>query len=400
MTPHIAVVGASLGGSRTVRMLRQRGYVGRITLIGAEPHRPYDRPPLSKGFLTADEATPKYLEAGDLLDSVEMRLNVRAVALRLGDREIETDDGHRIRVDHVVVATGAAARRLPGDSPRTGVHTLRTLDDAEAIRRGLMNTERVVIVGAGFIGCEVAAAARDLGVDVVMVDPGAAPVVRGVGTKIGTAVADLHRAHGVDLRLRTSVTRVEGVDRVRAVQLSDGSRITTDMLIVGIGANPQTGWLTGSGVNLNDGVVCDRYCRAVGGGGHVWVVGDVARWHSTRYNELLRLEHWTNAAEQGAHVAANILAGDAVTPYDPLPYVWSDQYGSKFQILGRIQPDYEIEVLSGSLCENRYLVGFFKSGLLRGVLGRSMPTLVARYRSLLTEPADHARAREGALMAT
>jgi NADPH-dependent 2,4-dienoyl-CoA reductase/sulfur reductase-like enzyme len=147
-------------------------------------------------------------------------------------------------------------------------------------------------------------------------------------------------------------------------------------------------------------VVCDRYCRAVGGGGHVWVVGDVARWHSTRYNELLRLEHWTNAAEQGAHVAANILAGDAVTPYDPLPYVWSDQYGSKFQILGRIQPDYEIEVLSGSLCENRYLVGFFKSGLLRGVLGRSMPTLVARYRSLLTEPADHARAREGALMAT
>ncbi len=400
MTPHIAVVGASLGGSRTVRMLRQRGYDGLITLVGAEPHRPYDRPPLSKGFLTAADATPKHLEAGDLLDSVELRLNVRAVALRLADREIETDNGHRIRVDHVVVATGVAARRLPGDFLRTGLHTLRTLDDAEAIRRGLRNTERVVIVGAGFIGCEVAAAARHLGVDVVMVDPGAAPVARGVGTEIGAAVADLHRAHGVDLRLHTSVTRVEGFNHVRAVQLSDGSRITTDMLIVGIGADPQTGWLAGSGVNLNNGVVCDSHCRAVGGGGHVWAVGDVARWHSTRYNELLRLEHWTNAAAQGAHVAANILAGDAATPYDPLPYVWSDQYGSKFQILGRIQPDYEIEVLSGSFLESRYLVGFFKSGLLRGVLGRSMPTLVARYRSLLAEPADHARAREGALMAT
>jgi NADPH-dependent 2,4-dienoyl-CoA reductase/sulfur reductase-like enzyme len=396
MTPHIAVVGASLGGSRTVRALRRRGFDGRITLIGAEPHLPYDRPHLSKGFLTADEAIPKHLEAGDLLDSVETRLNVRAIALRPADREIETDDGDSIRVDHVVVATGAAARRLPGDFPRTGVHTLRTLDDAEAIRRGLTNTERVVIVGAGFIGCEVAAAARNLGVDVVMVDPLAAPVVRGVGAEIGAAVADLHRAHGVDLRLRTSVTQVEGLDRVRAVQLSDGSRITTDMLVVGIGANPQTDWLAGSGVELNNGVVCDSLCRAVGGDGHVWAVGDVARWYSTRYDELLRLEHWTNAAEQGAHVAANILAGDAARPYDSLPYVWSDQYGSKFQILGRILPDYETEVLSGSFQEGRYLVGFFQSGLLRGVLGRSMPALVARYRSLLIEPADHSRAREWA----
>ena len=400
MRPHIAVVGASLGGSRTVRALRRRGFDGHVTLIGAEPHLPYDRPPLSKGFLTAEEATPKHLEAGDLFDSVETRLNVRAVALRPADREIETDDGDRIRVDHVVVATGVAARRLPGDSPRAGVHTLRTLDDAEAVRRGLANTERVVIVGAGFIGCEVAAAARHLGVDVVMVDPQAAPVVRGVGAEVGAAFADLHRGHGVDLRLRTSVTRVEGFDRVRAVQLSDGSRITTDMLIVGIGADPQTGWLAGSGLTLNNGMVCDSHCRAVGGGGHVWAVGDVARWHSVRYDELLRLEHWTNAAEQGAHVAASILAGDAATPYDPLPYAWSDQYGSKFQILGRTQPDYETEVLSGSFQESRYLVGFFKSGVLHGVLGRSMPTLVARYRSLLTEPADHARAREGALMAT
>ena len=219
MTSHIAVVGASLAGSRTVRMLRQRGYDGRITVIGAELHAPYDRPPLSKGFLTADQATPKYLEAGDLLDSAEMLLNTRAVALRLADREIETDDGRRIRADHIVVATGVAARGLPGECPRAGVHTLRTLDDAEAIRRDLTDTKRVVIVGAGFIGCEVAAAARHLDINVVMVDPGAAPVIRGVGAEIGAAVADLHRANGVDLRLQTSVTGVEGVARASSSSL-------------------------------------------------------------------------------------------------------------------------------------------------------------------------------------
>ncbi len=383
----IAIVGASLAGVRAIRALRRREYDRDIVLVGAEPHLPYDRPPLSKDFLAGErDAASLLLESEDFYEDVELRLGSPATALVPRERRVTLADGSGITADHVIIATGARPRPLPDTAARPGLHVLRTLDDAEALRDDLDRAEHVVIIGAGFIGAEVAATARSRGLEVTMLEALAAPVVRGVGPEIGNLLADLHRDRGVDLRLGVSVEAVVGDDRVRAVRLGDGTSIPADVVVVGIGAVPNVEWLEGSGIPVDNGVRCDATGR-VAGVESVWAAGDVANWHHAQYDERMRIEHWTNAADMGVAVANAILDGHGAKPFTPLPYVWSDQYDTKIQVLGRVSGEDDVRVAAGSVDDGRFVATYERGGRLRGVVGFSWARAVMSFRPLLDEAA-------------
>ncbi len=384
----LVVVGASLAANRLLRTLRRKGWEGTPVLVGAEPHLPYDRPPLSKQFLqgTTDRDTLD-LGPADLYDGAELHLGRTATRLWPDERRVELDDGTSVVGDDVVVATGATPRRLPGQPDLEGVVVLRTVDDAARLRDRLATAEHLVVVGAGFIGSEVASSARALGVEVTVLEADTAPVVRGVGPVVGGALARLHRDAGVDLRLRTGVAGIEGRDgQVTGVRTADGELVEADAVVVGIGVAPTTDWLEGSGLRLEDGVVTDDRCRAEGGGGHVWAVGDVARWPSARYGQLLRVEHWTGAMDHAMTVAANLLGGDQV--HDPVPYVWSDQFGHKVQALGHVRADDEVVPLDGDLDGQDWVVGYLRDGRLAGVVGIDQPRAVMGRRRAVQDGAS------------
>jgi len=365
----IVVVGASLAGLRAVEALRRLGFDGRITWIGAERHLPYDRPPLSKDVLAGTREPARIaLRDPDSYDelAVELRLGRRATRLDLAARTLYLDDGARVGFDGLVIATGSCARTLKGALPRAGVHLLRTLDDALALRDALDAGPRVAIVGAGFIGAEVAATCRTRGLEVTMIEPLATPLLRGIGAELGARVAALHRDHGVDLRCGVGVEAIEGGARVEALRLSDGARVPADVVLVGIGAAPETAWLEGSGLRLEDGVVCDSACRAAPG---VVAAGDVARWHNVVYDDSMRVEHWTNAVEQAGHAAATLLAGDGAEPYAHVPYVWTDQYEMRLQIAGHPQPGDATRIVEGTPEEGRFVTLFGRGGRLVAAVG-------------------------------
>jgi 3-phenylpropionate/trans-cinnamate dioxygenase ferredoxin reductase subunit len=350
----LVVVGASLAGIRAVETLRSEGYDGRLVLVGAEPHLPYDRPPLSKEVLRGDwgtERLPLRRKDYDELE-LELRLGRRAVALDAAAREVELDDGARLGFDGLLIATGAQPRTLPGTGGLEGVHVLRTVDDALALRADLEAAPaRVVVVGGGFIGAEVAASCRARGLEVTMVEPLPAPMERGIGREMGALMAEVHRDHGVDLRLGTGVDAIEGGARVERVKLGDGSVVDADTVVVGIGVAPATDWLESSGIALDDGVVCDASCATSIPG--VFAAGDVARaWHPV-YGRAIRVEHWTHAVEQGV-AAARSLLGHA-EPFDAIPLFWSDQYDRKIQLAGLPEFDGESRVVHGSLDERKFV---------------------------------------------
>jgi NADPH-dependent 2,4-dienoyl-CoA reductase/sulfur reductase-like enzyme len=385
----IVVVGASLAGVRVVKALRRKGFHGQLVLIGEEDELPYDRPPLSKRFLSAQgPVEPKLLEPEAFYDGVDLRLGTRAVELRPRDAAVALDDGSAVRADHVVVATGAAARTLPALRNDDRASSLRDLADARRIRAAFDSASHVLIVGGGFIGCEVAASARTRGIQVTIVEAAAAPVVRGVGLVVGNAIAALHRDNGVDLRLATGIASVEAVGDRRVVTLTDGSLVETDFIVVGIGAHAQTDWLEGSGLTLSNGVLCDDRCRAAGGAGHVWAAGDVAAWPSRLFGDMRRVEHWTNAAEQASAVASNILGTSAAPAYDPIPYVWSDQYQHKIQILGSVSGEDDTTILKGSLAARQFAVAYSRAGRVRGLVACDLPGQIASARPLIAEAAD------------
>lgn len=392
----LLVVGASLAANRLLRTLRRKGFDGQVTLVGAEPHLPYDRPPLSKQFLAGSlEAGDVALGPDDLYDGVDLRLGVAATRLLRAEGRVELADGTTLAADHVVIATGATPRRLPDQPQLEGLFLLRTLDDATALRAALVTARRLVVVGAGFIGSEVASTARARGVEVTVLEADSAPVVRGVGPVVGGALARLHRRAGVDLRVRTSVAGIVGRDgRVVGVRLADGAVVDADVVVVGVGVVPASGWLEGSGLVLDDGVVTDDRCRVEGGGGHVWAVGDVARWPSARYGRRLRVEHWTGAMDHAMTVTANLLGGDQV--HDPCPYVWSDQFGHKVQALGHVAGDDEVVTLSGDLDSDTWVVGYLRDGGLAGVVGIDQPRAVMRHRRLIEQaaPLDEVHAHQ------
>jgi NADPH-dependent 2,4-dienoyl-CoA reductase/sulfur reductase-like enzyme len=296
---------------------------------------------------------------------------------------VTLDDGRSVAFDGAVVATGSSPRRIPSWPDLDGVHVLRTLDDCAGLRADLTaRPERLVVVGAGFIGCEVAATARGLGVEVTVVEPLPAPCIRGIGEAMGMVVADLHRDHGVDLRLGIGVDGLVAGDDgcVAGVRLSDGSSIVADVVVVGIGVAPVTGWLDGSGLTVTDGILCDETCLAAP---RVVAAGDVARWPHPLYGEL-RIEHWDNAVEQGAHAGRTLLAelaGRRGEPFAPVPWFWSDQYDRKLQLAGRPLPDATVEVVDGSVADRRFVATYTSGGIVTAVLGMNMPARVARWRN-------------------
>ena len=379
----IAVVGASLAGLRAAESLRRLGYGGALVLVGAEKHLPYDRPPLSKELLQGRWEVDRIGLRRQPYEELELdlRLGVRATALDLAARELVLGDGVRAPFDALVLATGASPRRLRGQPDLPGVHLLRTLDDALALRAALEARPRVLVVGAGFIGAEVAASCRARGLQVTLVEPLPVPLARGLGEAMGRVCAELHRDQGVDLRCGVGVSGFQGHQRVERVTLSDGSSVEADLVVVGIGAAPETGWLEGSGLRLDDGVVCDGFCAAAPG---VFAAGDVARWHNPLFGEEMRVEHWSNAAEQGSYVAERLAGTDlGAQPFAPVPFFWSDQYGVKIQFAGRMRPDDEVRLVAGSLAERKFTALYGRAGRLSGVLAWSRPRDLAKYRRLI-----------------
>ncbi len=394
------VVGASLAGMRAAETLRLEGFDGRITMVGDENAPPYDRPPLSKEILSG-AATPDStaLYKPEALNKLALtwRLGAKAVSLDLNDRSVRLESGENVRGGGIVLATGARPRTLPGADAFGGVYTLRTLDDALAIRRELTaSPARLVVVGAGFIGAEVAASARELGLEVTLVEMDKVPLQRVLGAEMGSVCAQLHSDHGVDMRLGVKVSSFAGGDRVQQVILSDGSKLDADLVVVGVGVKPNTEWLLSSGLRIDDGVVCDETCLAAPG---VVAAGDAARWPNRLFGASMRVEHWDNAVEQGAAAARRLLAdaaGDPVAPYTPVPWFWSDQYDRKIQLAGSVNPDDELRVVTGSVAERRFAAIYGRAGRIVGVLGFNRPRHVMLYRRLIASSASWDDALEAA----
>jgi NADPH-dependent 2,4-dienoyl-CoA reductase/sulfur reductase-like enzyme len=376
----VAVVGASLAGWSAASALRAGGFDGRIVLIGDEPHRPYDRPPLSKAFLAGDLDVPDLALTTDesvAATAPEWLLGRRAVSLDGAARRLTLDDGSELAADAIVVATGARARPLPGTDGVAGVHTLRTLDDAVALRSGLAVAERVVVVGGGFVGAEVAATARAGGRTVDVVEAMPVPMVDALGAEMAAVLSGLHADHGTTLHTGSAVHEVTSRDgRLGGVRLADGRELPADLVVVGIGVAPNVEWLAGSGVAVDDGVLVDATGRTSIPG--VYAAGDVARFPSARAGGHVRVEHWTHARDQGAAVAGTIL-GER-TAYDPVQYVWSEQYGVMVQFAGVAAPDAEIEVVEGDVAERRFVAVYRRAGRPVAVLGLRSPRTFTRLR--------------------
>jgi NADPH-dependent 2,4-dienoyl-CoA reductase/sulfur reductase-like enzyme len=383
----VVVVGASLAGLRAVQALRRAGFSGRLVAIGEESERPYDRPPLSKDVLAGkwDAERTRLLRPEDEALGVEWRLGRRAEALDLAARQVRLAGGESVGFDGLVIATGTYARRLPNTPALAGIHVLRTLADCLALRAELDASPRVVVIGAGFIGLEVAATCRGRGLTVTVIESLAAPLERGLGARLGAFVGEIHRDQGVELRLGVKVAGLVGGTRVEAVELADGTRIPADVVVVGIGAAPATGWLESSGLELADGVVCDAACRTTCAP-FIVAAGDVARWPNPLFGASMRIEHWTNATEQADHAAATLLAGAAGgEPFAPVPFVWSDQYDRKIQVAGRLDGADETRIVDGSIEERRFVMLFGRDGRLCGVLGLNRPRLVMKARALIRD---------------
>jgi 3-phenylpropionate/trans-cinnamate dioxygenase ferredoxin reductase component len=378
----VVVVGGSLAGFRAAEALRAEGYDRRIVIVGKEPHRPYDRPPLSKQLLTGDSELPDrlYLETDDEL-GIEWELGVGAGALDLGSRAVELTDGRRIGFDGLVLACGTHARRPPFVLDLDGVMTLRTLDDAIALRRRLRQTRRLAVVGAGFIGCEVAAAARALGIEVALIDVAPAPLAAALGNEVGAACAGLHAEHGVVLELGCGVAGLESAaGALSGIRLDDGRLIVADTAVIGVGAAPSTAWLEGSGLQVRDGVECDARLRAVGAG-DVVAVGDVARWPNPTFDgRAMRVEHWTHAAESAAAGARALLHGDDAPAFAPAPTFWSDQYDVRIQSIGVPALADECVITERDADGHRLVATYRHTGTLVGAAAFNAPGALARMR--------------------
>lgn len=364
------MVGASAAGLAAAETLRREGFDGTLTLVGDEPQAPYDRPPLSKHVLAA-EWQPDRLALRRPADlaalGLDLRLGVAATGLELAERTVQLADGTEVPYDGLILATGVRPRRLPGE----GAHVLRTLDDALTLRDRLGPGLRLVVVGAGFLGAEAAAVAWRLGAKVTLLEPAPVPLAHAVGTEVGEMLTRAHVERGVDLRCRVTVSEVTE----DGVRLADGEVIEADEVLVAVGSLPNTEWLQGSGLALGDGVVCDEYCAAAR---NVYAAGDIARWHNPLFGTSMRIEHRTNAAEQGMAAARNLLRPDARKPFAPVPYFWSDQYDMKIQAYGYLRGHDEVTVVDGDLADRRFVVAYRTGDRVTGALAVGMPPKAIR----------------------
>ncbi|GAA2853251.1 FAD/NAD(P)-binding oxidoreductase [Streptosporangium fragile] len=379
----IVIVGGGLSGLRTAERLRRLGHTGPVTLVSGEAHPPYDRPPLSKSLLTEDEpAGPKplrdpgrYPELG-----LDLRLSRHAVALDTGRRELTLDGGETLPFGRLVIATGARARTITAFTRHANVHTLRTWEDCLRLRAALGSASHVTVIGGGVLGCEITASARARGVEVDLLEGLDQPLARVLGGAVGASVAALHRSRGVTVRCSAGVTAVRGDGRADTVVLADGTAIPTDLVVLAVGSVPNTEWLEGSGLALDDGVLCDRTGATSAEG--VFAAGDVARMPHPDGRGTIRLEHWTGAGDTAALVAANLLAAPRDRrPLTEVPYFWSDQYGSRIQCLGVPGAGAEPVTAEGSLESGRFLVLYAEDGRVTGAAAMDMPAALARCRT-------------------
>ena len=403
----VVIVGASLAGLTAGEALREEGFDGRITLIGDEAEAPYDRPPLSKQLLTGEWDLDRLsLRSEDELGNLNLELlrGRAAAALDVVERVVRLDDSLEVEFDGLIIATGARPLALPFGQDLEGVHTLRSQADALRIRSALEQGGRVVVIGAGFIGAEVASSARARGLDVTMVEALSAPMIGPLGGELAAWARELHAQAGVQMRFDARVSRMIGTKRVEAVELDDGSRISADSVVVGIGVRPNVDWLEGSGLTVGDGVICDQYCRAAP---MIYAAGDVARWPNElfmhfRYGEpqrTMRIEHWTNAVEQGMAAARNLLLerrGEPLEAFAPVPYFWSDQHGRSIMASGITSPRDEFRLVHGTLESNRFAAIYGLRGYLTGVVAVGWPRMLRRYQGLIRKQATWEEALETA----
>jgi NADPH-dependent 2,4-dienoyl-CoA reductase/sulfur reductase-like enzyme len=377
----VVVVGASLAGLSSARALRSQGFDGRITVVGEESRRPYDRPPLSKEFLAgASTEADLALELDDEDLAVDWRLGVRATALHAAQRRIEVSSGPAVEADGVVLATGARARRLAGASP-AGVHVLRTLDDALGLRSELRPGARLVAIGAGFVGAEVASTAAALGVDVTVVEIAPIPLAGPLGVEMGAVVAGLHAQHGVELLCGVGVDSLIGTERVTGVRLADGRQLATDVVVVGIGAVPNVEWLAASGIAVGDGVLCEPDGST--SMPNVVAVGDCAAWRVDGSGHR-RIEHWTAARDRPAVAVARLLAGQSgAARRGRAPYFWSDQYGTRIQFAGHTMPGDTVTIEVGDPRDRSFLAVYRRAGQPVAVLGVDQVRHFTRWRRQL-----------------
>ncbi|HUE07117.1 MAG TPA: FAD-dependent oxidoreductase [Acidimicrobiales bacterium] len=405
----VIVVGASLAGWRATEGLRAGGFQGKISLVGEERHLPYDRPPLSKQIL-AGKWPPEKAVLADKKRSSELRvhevLGQRATRLDVAGRTVELDDGSALTADGIVLATGAAPRRLPGTEslgPADGLYVLRTIDDSLSLRAALTSRERarVVVVGAGFIGSEVASTCAGLGCEVTVLELMDVPLSNVLGPVVGSHCASLHGANGVSLRTGVGLERIErgeagseagagsgsGSGRLN-IHMRDGEVFGADVVVVGIGVSPSTGWLESSGLTVDNGVVCDDRLFVADG---IVAAGDMARWRWRHdgSEELIRIEHWEVAANAGGAAARSLLAGRADAPsFSPIPYFWSDQYGIRIQVLGNPGGDDEMVITEGSFEEGKFVAVYGRAGRLRAVMAIGKPRQLMGFRPLLQNGAS------------
>ncbi|GAC1597879.1 MAG: FAD-dependent oxidoreductase [Acidimicrobiales bacterium] len=383
----VTIVGGSLAGLRAAQELRAEGFDGAIRIVAGEGHLPVDRPPMSKQILAGTWEPDRAVLRGTDDIAAEWILGRSATALDAGTHRVTLDDATTIDGDGVVIATGAIPRRLPTHivpPEMAGVHELRTLADCLAIRADFDRGGRIVVIGAGFIGGEVAATAKALDLEVTVLEALAIPLERALGSEMGKLCGQLHLDHGVDLRCDSGVERLvtDGSGRVASVALTDGTFVECDVVVVGVGVLPATSWLDGSGLTLGDGVVCDDRCRAAPG---VVAAGDVARWYHQGLGTEIRVEHWTNAAEQGAAAARTLLHGDAAPAYRPIPYFWSDQHKTKIQFVGHRRSGDAVEVVEGSPDEGKFVAVYATNGRISGALLWNRPSRVAYWSDMVAQ---------------
>ncbi|WP_020112650.1 NAD(P)/FAD-dependent oxidoreductase [Rhodococcus sp. 114MFTsu3.1] len=379
----IVIVGAGLGGLRTAQELRKQGYDGGLVLVGDEPHLPYDRPPLSKEVIRGErEDTTFESEEYFAENRIELRLGVAAVRVDTENTTLELADGSTLPYDQLVIATGLRPRRVPSLPDLHGVHVLRSRDDAESLRRDASAAARAVVVGAGFVGCEVAAGLRHLGVDVTLVEPQATPLASVLGSEVGELVSRLHRDEGVTVRTGVGVDTLRGTDRVTHVVLSDGTEVEADLVVIGIGSTPVVEVLEASGVTVDNGVVADAYGRTDVLG--VWAVGDVAAWDHPQHGRR-RVEHWSNVGDQVRVMVPALLGKEpAAAPRPVVPYFWSDQYDVKIQALGSPSADDSVEIVEDD--GRKFLAYYVRDGILTAVVGAGMAGAVMKMRAKIGQP--------------
>ena len=378
----IVIVGGGLAAARTAEQLRRSEYPGAITIVSDEDHLPYDRPPLSKEVLRAevDDVTLKPAEFYEEND-ITVVLGNGARSVDTAAQSVKLADGSDLEYDELIIATGLVPKTIPSFPDLEGIRVLRSLEESIALREHAGTAENAVVVGAGFIGCEVAASLRGMGVNVVLVEPQPSPLASVLGEQVGALVSRLHQAEGVDVRCNVGVAEVRGTGHVEKVVLSDGTELDADIVVVGIGSKPATEWLEGSGIELKNGVVCDDVGRT--GASHVWAIGDIASWRHPVGHQV-RVEHWSNIADQ-ARVMVPAMLGKEIPPTVTVPYFWSDQYDVKIQCLGEPEADDIVHVVEDD--GRKFLAFYERDGVVAGVVGGGMPGKVMKVRTKIANGA-------------